>query len=240
MDCRTARLLATFAGPHATELEGADTEALAAHFADCPECATLQQAEHKTDERLGRAMRAVPVPPGLRDRLLVGLATERSAWQRRKLLRATVGIAVAIALALGWYLWPRPLVQLDLPGEHARANSQLPMSAEEVVDSFAHQGVALQMPTDINLNYNRLTYCGWGELQGQRVPLLIFQNESAVLRVYILDGKRFDLGPWAGNQLSGRVTLELRMSAAGRFGWLFEYTTDSLKPFEARDPPPAA
>src|SRR5262249_59994998 len=123
---------------------------------------------------------------------------------------------------------------------HEVVNARLPESAEEVVDHFAHQGVAVQLPSDINLNYNRLTYCGWGELHGQRVPLLIFQNESAVLRVYILDGKRFDLAPWAGNLLSGRVTLELRVSADGRFGWLFEYTSNSLKPFEARDPPPAA
>ena len=123
--------------------------------------------------------------------------------------------------------------------EDERASAKNPItSVEEVAAAFAP--LPAPMPTDINLNYSHLTYCGWGELEGQRVPLLIFQNGSATLRVYILDGKRFDLAPWAGNQLSGKVTLELRVSADGRFGWLFEYTSDSLRPFEARDVPPAA
>jgi hypothetical protein len=240
MDCSTARFLATFAGPRAAELQGDEAEALAAHLADCPDCAALHQAERKIDERLGRAMRDVPLPPGLRERLVTNLAAERWASQRRKLVRAFAGIAAAIALALGWYFWPQRPISLNLHVRHEKVNAELPSSAQEVVDHFAREGVALQMPTDINLNYNRLTYCGRGELEGQRVPLLIFQNGSATLRVYILDGKRFDLAPWAGNQLSGKVTLELRVSADGRFGWLFEYTSDSLRPFEARDVPPAA
>jgi hypothetical protein len=240
MDCRTARLLATFVGPRAAELQGDEAEALAAHLADCPDCASVHQSERLLDERLGRAMRDVPLPPGLRERLVTNLAAERWSCQRRKLVRAFAGIAAAIALALGWYFWPRPPLPIDLPRRHQMVNAELPASAQEVVDHFARQGVALQMPADINLNYTRLTYCGWGELEGRRVPLLIFQNGSATLRVYILDGKRFDLGPWAGNQLSGKVTLELRVSADGRFGWLFEYTTDSLRPFEARDVLPAA
>jgi hypothetical protein len=240
MDCSTARLLATFAGPRAAELHQDEAEALAAHLAECPDCAALHRAERKIDERLGRAMRDVPLPPGLRERLDTNLAAERWANQRRKLVRAFAGIAAAIALALGWYFWPRPPASLHLDRYSQIVNADLPSSAQEVVDHFAREGVALQMPTDINLNYNRLTYCGWGELEGQRVPLLIFQNGSATLRVYMLDGKRFDLGPWAGTQLSGKVTLELRVAADGRFGWLFEYTGDSLKPFEARDVPPAA
>jgi hypothetical protein len=241
MDCSTARLLVAFSGPRAAELQGDEAEALAAHLADCPDCAAIHQAERKIDERLGRAMRDVPLPPGLRERLVTNLAAERWASQRRKLVRAFAGIAAAIALALGWYFWPRPPLPINFPDRHQMVNAaDLPSSAQEVVDHFARQGVVVQMPTDINLNYNRLTYCDWGELEGQRVPLLIFQNGSATLRVYILDGKRFDLGPWAGNQLSGKVTLELRVSADGRFGWLFEYTGDSLKPFEARDVPPAA
>jgi len=238
MDCSTARLLATFAGPRAAELHQDEAEALAAHLADCPDCAALHQAERKIDERLGRAMRDVRLPPGLRERLVTNLAAERWASQRRKLVRAFAGVAAVIALALGWYFWPRPLISLDLIALQQKAMANPPSSVEEVAAAFVP--LSAPMPTDINLNHNHLTYCGWGELEGQRVPLLIFQNGSATLRVYILDGKRFDLGPWAGTQLSGKVTLELRVAADRRFGWLFEYTGDSLKPFEARDVPPAA
>jgi hypothetical protein len=241
MDCRTARLLATCAGPRAAELHGDEAKALAAHLADCPECTSIHETEQRIDERLGRAMRDVPLPPGLHERLVTSLAAERWAYQRRKLVRTFAGIAAAVVLALAWYFWPRPPMQLDLVDLHRKANANPPpASAEEVVDDWHRDGVAVQMPADVNLNYNCLTYSGWGEIQGQRVPLLIFQNGSAVLRVYILDGKRFDLGPWVGNPLSGKVTLEVRMSADGRFGWLFEYTTDSLKPFQARDVLPAA
>src|SRR5262245_10465360 len=103
MDCRNARLLLEFARPLTAELDAGEAEALQGHLADCPECGALAREERRLDEHLGRAVRDVPVPEGLRDRLLARLATERDAWFRRWLLRA-VGVAAGIALAV-WLVW---------------------------------------------------------------------------------------------------------------------------------------
>src|SRR5262249_43950502 len=102
MDCKNARLLLEFARPQCAELEATDAEALERHLADCPDCATLAQYERRLDERLGQAMRAVPVPQDLRKRLLNRLAVERDAWYRRWLVRAAglVGAAAAIGLVV--------------------------------------------------------------------------------------------------------------------------------------------
>src|SRR5947209_6413570 len=125
MDCRTARLLLDFARPLSTELEASEAEALHCHLADCSQCGALAQVERQADERLGQAVRDVPVPDGLRQRLLSRLAIERDAWYRRWLMRAT-GIAAAITLAvwLGWSLrGPRP-AEVDLEKVYTEAIEQ--------------------------------------------------------------------------------------------------------------------
>ena len=83
MDCKTARLLSDFARPQ--DLGRADAAAFEGHIADCPECAAVVGAERRLDQRLGEAMRHVPVPEGLRGRLLDRLAAERRGWYRRRL-----------------------------------------------------------------------------------------------------------------------------------------------------------
>src|SRR5438094_788506 len=97
MDCRTARLLLDFARPIPAELEADASRDLEHHLAGCADCDSLARAERRLDEPLGRAMRAVPLPLGLRDRLLARLDAERGAWQRRWMFRS---LAAAAALAL--------------------------------------------------------------------------------------------------------------------------------------------
>src|SRR5262245_38578280 len=109
MDCRSARLLLDFDRPQLQgtrpELEGDEVEALRTHLADCDACRSLAQDERAADDALSRAVKAVPVPDGLRDRLLARLSAERDAWWRRVLLRSA-GVAAAVFLAVwGAMLW---------------------------------------------------------------------------------------------------------------------------------------
>jgi len=114
MDCRTARLLLDFARPIPAELAADETRDLETHLAGCVECDGLVRAERRLDEPLGQSMRALPLPIGLRDRLLTRLDAERGAWQRRWVFRS---LAAAAALALAVWgiseLAHRP-VSLDL------------------------------------------------------------------------------------------------------------------------------
>src|SRR5690348_1108980 len=96
MDCRTARLLLAFARPRCPELDECAGEALDNHLAKCAECASLARAEHHFERRLGLAMRDVPVPPDLRQRLLTRLQIERKAWYRN-LPRRHPRVAAAVA-----------------------------------------------------------------------------------------------------------------------------------------------
>src|SRR5262245_58623225 len=104
MDCRTARLLFEVAGPlRPAELEAADAENLERHLSDCAECAAAAQALGREDEVLGRAMSAVPLPPGLRGRLLTRLDAERDMHNRRQTRRwLTMGAAAAVVLIAAW------------------------------------------------------------------------------------------------------------------------------------------
>ena len=92
MDCKTARLLLDFARPLCPELDTADAEALHSHLAECPECGPFAAGERRIDGHFGRAVRDVPVPEHLRDRLVKRLAVERDAWYRRRLLPAAPAV----------------------------------------------------------------------------------------------------------------------------------------------------
>jgi hypothetical protein len=177
MDCRTARLLLDFARPPGAELEGGDAEALDSHLADCPECGPLARQERRLDDHLGQAVRAVPVPGDLRDRLLNRLAVARDAWYRKWLVRAAGMVAAAALLvAVVWVVKGglRPGVDLD---EVAAANSRLGATPEEVEAFFRDRyGIHTFAPSDKELYYSRLIDYDLVEFgdTGKRVPQLLF------------------------------------------------------------------
>src|SRR5204863_3538530 len=98
MDCRTARHLLEFSRPRASELEEQDQDALNGHLAVCPDCDAMARAEREADQHLGQAIRDVPVPHGLRERLMRRLREEREAWLRRWVARGLRVVAAVAAL----------------------------------------------------------------------------------------------------------------------------------------------
>src|SRR5436305_2225163 len=106
MDCRTTRHLLEFARPRASELDDLDQDALNGHLAVCPDCDTMARAEREADQHLGQAIREVPIPQGLRERLMRRLRDERKAWYRRWLARGLLaGFAAAVVLVAGFGLF---------------------------------------------------------------------------------------------------------------------------------------
>jgi hypothetical protein len=201
MDCRNARLLLEFLRPRSTELEPSEAEALENHLADCPECGALAVHERRLDEHLGRAVRDVPVPEHLRDRLVKRLAVERDAWYRRRLLRWGGGAAAAAAVVflllwLGRAWWGRPA---DLDPELLIIGEARPTTSPDLVEGWFrdHYGVHVFAPSRDDFHYHLLEYYDLVNFAdtGKRVPMLLFvyrgPADEARAQVFIVGGKEF-------------------------------------------------
>ncbi|HEY7310149.1 MAG TPA: hypothetical protein VH643_12375 [Gemmataceae bacterium] len=195
MDCRTARLLLDFARPQALELQADDAGALQNHLDRCPDCHGLARGERQLDEHLGKAVRQVEIPAGLRDQLLSRLEAERGDWHRRRFAHAArlTVVAAAAALLLGWAGWhwivnrrPPPINPAQMVENfNERAIEEKRTQAEE---ALKRMGVDTPLP---QLNYNLLLTCSptLGELPGypdQRVPLLVFVQNHHRAWVYVI------------------------------------------------------
>ncbi len=212
MDCKTARLLLDLSRPHAPELDAGETEALDSHLADCPECSHQARQERRLDEQIGRALRAVPVPEALRGRLLRRLAADRDAWYGRWLLRAAgLAVAAALLLAVAWgalvgYQDRRPAAD---PQEFVE-QSDRPTASPDAVESWfrANRGVKTTAPSANEFRYSLLTYYDLADLDGRRVPMLLFTASTpdgpARAQVYIVTDAQFkDLDEQANHTFKG-------------------------------------
>src|SRR5262245_62515752 len=98
MDCDNARLFLPFMTPGGKDLDGAEAAELHAHLAQCTACNALAMNANRIDQHLGRAMRAVPIPIGMKGRLLERLAEDRGVVRRRWLKRASIVASIAAVL----------------------------------------------------------------------------------------------------------------------------------------------
>lgn len=241
MDCNTARLLFDFARPRPAELDAAERAALEDHLLHCSACAALAGAERRADEALGRAMRAVEVPPGLKKMILDRAAAAREDAERRRFKRRLRVFAAAAALLLCaggiWYWVSLPHV-LDVMAFRQRIHDQeiSPRDRDALTAEFkAQYGVETVLPDD--LNYGLLTCIAVGKVQGQTVPLLIFnrtgnERESAYAHVYVLSDRQFDLKGVAATDPDPhgyRHKVDVVVHPNGRYAYLIVYTGNDLR-----------
>lgn len=201
MDCKTARLLLAFARPQTGEMEEADARDLEHHLDQCPACAAAARGERRLDQHLGKAMRQVEVPSGMRAAILGRLTSECSQARRRWLVRTTryaVAAAALVAiLAGGWHWWASRPAVLDLDALWARQNRVDPDRKDppaEITAYFRRQGLNVQAPQE--LNYHLLTAYGLTDLQGRQVPQLVFVRTDGPpeqAQVYLVSDRQFDL-----------------------------------------------
>ncbi len=244
MDCKTARLFLDYVRPRPAELPGDDAKALEGHLAACPECGAAARAERDADARLARAVQAVTVPEGLRDRLLGRLAAERRAWYRKRLRRAGVAaLAAAVLLALGlWYLRPGPPPSPDL--DQVTLDVSFQKGPEQVESWFQNHYPqhAFLAPREIDqgtLNYELLTYYDVVSFQGKQVPMLLFVNGGQQARVYVVSGRGFTLPEGPDSRDSQGVKVQYQRAPANPALGLIIIYTDSLRPFLTGERPPA-
>ena len=197
MDCKNARLVLEVAHPLATELDACDKEELASHLADCPDCGPWAESEHRFDDHVGKALRAVPVPAELSHRIMGRLQAERLTWYRLRIVRATsVAAVLLLAIWLSWALWWSRKPAVDWNG-FGQTVDQMLYTAQQVEDSFANQGVTMTAPPQFD--YRNLQSFGLRDFQGQQVPYMLFLSPGskdrppALAEVYVLSGLQFNI-----------------------------------------------
>jgi hypothetical protein len=228
MDCRTARLLLEFIGNRASEMEPDERESLEDHLADCPECRLFAESERRIEERIGRAMRAVEIPEGLRDRLLDRLNAERWRRVRRRALSAAAGVMLAASVVAGAIFWrSRPVhpVAVDLETAWNEAYQQTGSRPEQVQDWFREK-YHLETIAPSGFNYNSLKFYDLASFQDKRVPVLLFIRDGANARVYILPATDFDFNTVV--EAPGYNIVLLRNPMDDRFAYVAMYSSERL------------
>jgi hypothetical protein len=232
-------MLLDFARPQLTELEPNEMEALENHLLDCPACARLARDERRMDEHIGQAMRNISIPSGLRDRLVKKL-TEPAPVPARRFGRAAWSLAAAASLIgviwTGAVLATRPK-PVDVNQVVADNYSMLNNPRRENVDDWLHAN-RLTMPAPEVFNYSMLRHYGMANLQGQPVPMLLFIHGAQQARVYLLDGRKFNLEELRAAQAddsSGCKVEFVPHPTNQRFGYLVVHNANDLALFRDDD-----
>ena len=244
MDCNTARMLIAFFGRQGTELAPEDAAELDAHLAACPGCAEAVRFERAFDDRVGKAMLAVPVPANLKAKVFDGVAAARGAWYRQKFY-AVAGLAAAVVLAVGgivaWQIAQAPTLTADriIAQEDARALYR----AQYVDQVLGRHGLAFRPERPFDLNHLELV--GTSDLNGKQVPVLYFLNmpKNARAKVYVVRTMDFDWknlpqegSSQVGGQFGHQVVL-VRDRERSDVGYVVVFTGAGLELFlEERSP----
>jgi hypothetical protein len=186
-------MLITFFGRQGSELAPEDAASLGTHVAACPECAAAVQFERSFDDRVAQAMLAVPVPAGLKGKLLDGVAAQQGTWYRQKAY-ALVGMAACLLIAIGGVVaWqvsqaqPLSLAQIAADADQRDEDQR----AVKVREFLAHEGVPFhpEQPIDLGL----VEAYGVRDFQGKQVPALFLVNTARNARatVYVVRDSDF-------------------------------------------------
>jgi hypothetical protein len=185
-------MLSTFFGRQGSELAPEDAAALETHLASCPNCASAVQFERAFDDRVAKAMMAVPIPANLKSKLLDGIAADRGAWYRKKFY-AAAGLAATILIAIGgvvaWQIGTAP--ELTFDGIARQADQREQDRPKDARQFLAEQGIDFQPERPVDLNLVEST--GMSKFQGQVVPAVYLSNRSknASATVYVVRDRDF-------------------------------------------------
>jgi hypothetical protein len=186
MECRDAQFYLRLRRHTGDELGSDVTGALDGHLAGCPACAGDARGAASFDRAITSAMRAVPMPAGLRERLITHTATKQGAILRGRLYRTgalAAAVLVFIAFGLGLISTTRPKIEpYDLAQQ---ADEQVSNPEESTRQWLAEQKLPDRLPE--NFDYDLLLFRGFGPVNGKKVPVVVFRSPEGggFAQVYI-------------------------------------------------------
>jgi hypothetical protein len=194
MDCQSARLLLAFARRPAECVDPGEQVALRQHLNQCPDCAALAHDESRTDAALGEALREVPLPAGLEQRILTRLAAER----RFPIGRTAAAAALLLAVGLAGFAFFHVRPSLQMPQIVALVEQKSLKDPDKVEEWFQAQGIEMQAPRQFR--YDKFRDCDVVRFQGRLVPMLLFHDPAreVLAQVYVLSARQFRLDDLAG------------------------------------------
>jgi hypothetical protein len=186
-------MLVTFFGRQGSELAPDDAADLHTHLTACPKCADLVRFERAFDDRVAKAMLAVPVPAGLKGKLLDGVAAQRGAWYREKAYAVTA-LAACVLITVGgviaWQIGTAPVLTNEQIVREA--DDEVQNRTRIVSDVLGPRGLRFDPEKPFDLS--QLEMAGVGRLLGREVPVLYFVNgaKNARAKVYVVRKADFD------------------------------------------------
>lgn len=235
MECRDAQFYLRLRR-HATDELGPDVAGtLEGHLATCPACAADARAALSFERAMTAAMRAVPVPSGLREKLFTQAASAHGAALRRQVYRyggLVTAAVLLIGIGFGVFSSTRPKADAD---ELARVAGDQANDPAESVRRFLD---AKKLPDRLPMpfDYDLLVHYGTDEVQGQKVPVVVFRSsngDNGFAKVYIFKSdSRFDLRGLQDAQGShARAQVLVGTDKFRGATYVFVHTGRDLKPF---------
>lgn len=150
MDCHTARQMIEMLPVGGHDLPSGEEQALRDHLASCPLCLSAAQEAGEWDANLQSAMMSVPIPDGLRQRLLSQLAQATphaphkatSFPARTRMLRMASWLALSLILIVGSVFWLSRTPKLQLASIENGAIQQLRNHSDSTLSAFDQSFVA--------------------------------------------------------------------------------------------------
>jgi hypothetical protein len=230
MDCHLSRLLLAF---RRSELTAEDAAALDSHLTGCPACAAAARRDAAERAALTAVMAAVPVPAGLRDRL-VRSATRRqwAAWWRTVGRRTTLALLAVVGTGFGIGVYDR-LTRPHFATDRfaVQLERERDFTQREVSAWLKGEGLPDTLPFDFDFFWHVVHgKQAVGEKGGREVPFVLFRNGPEECRVYVLRGGQFRLSETALAEFTGsRYRLTTREQ--GHVIYVIAHTGDTLAPF---------
>ncbi len=231
MNCHTAAYLLALRHPGIDDLGPEGTADLDRHLAGCPGCAAESRARLAADAALARAMKAVPVPPGLKAKLHRDLAARRAVASRRRFslrLAAAASVLLAVGLGFGVAAVRRPPLDLDA---WVSAAEQDPDAATRAWLAENDLPDALPEPFDLNLLVSR----GTERVQGRDVPVMVFCDgrgpQLGTAKVYYCRDDQFVTAGAAADAQASYFKAVTYRDDRRRLSIVVVHTGTDLKPF---------
>jgi hypothetical protein len=222
---------------HAGDELGVDVSAdLNRHLATCAACGADAMAAASFDRAVAGALRAVPVPVGLRDKLLAQASAHHGAVIRHKVYRVTA-IAASLFLAVGLTFGlfsGRPKLDTEAWVQY---QDELRQQPEQALERWL---VGLKVPPELPKPFDPelLVFLGSEPIQGKDVPVAIFRhrtNPGEFAKVYVLrKGGPLDVRDIRDAGISNTVAEVIDESPRHpgvKYLIVYRATPEGLKPF---------